>query len=851
MVESSALIITEEMRLPPFSPKRQVELIQIARMYLRERDIPISQNSLKSAMGVLGDAFLRQRKIQPADIYSGKHPIRPLIKEGVGLREEFKQRAVTLLRITQQNPTNCKDPQGPFAIPGDVIKKAEGEASRFDLTGNLGGLEELVKVSEQRMVLTRGLAAKVLSSLPVELSAASVDSFPNPSDQAKIIRNSIVKFIFAHNLSPLFNIDQLKLYSSIAKTQPIIFEEHIKSSLARNMNVTEQSELSYLYDLFEQVKTSFFRQPEMTYPDKISESEFFHSYYAHDLLLLHPVLEQQKIVTHPAEIIEGNPHVWEGGVIIGDVIIPSPEMLLSAFRQERVILSEQRRVSVDEEGHFFRQDNSLRRLSAGVSCWRWLALEEKQDQLRIRDLERKIGVVEDECTKISSLEIPLPDAAYRLHAVITSDVHMKLSGENIHAANITKRILRIASLIEQGRTYHDWLLESYPGGLPKQVPMPAEAYFGKQRSTTLSLSYLERRLVGIGSLMEMEILTGLPKQEWSYDFISELGPDLVDNEIRRLNNLDSSLLSSFNFLSAYQRIDENLEVLTKTRWMQELDGYKTYLIDLYSRLGLIVGSEKVEGGANRFKQSLIHEAIARRKNILRKARKDILKRGAALGTKSELDKSIPQGIVWRDQKWSSEEAIDYIRELQASDIGLMDSEEILELMLKDRADFWNWHQFPRRLLPPTIPKYDTLLMDVTENLERARLDRGYTSAWAESEHNEEKKRFETLRKGLEEYCPPLPIGEGLRAEAFMHAWNRRLQTVWGIEDFAEIDQSTKILIEQHEVIARNAYRNVLENRIRFLSYAVEKVKSRDLNSELVEKMRSLDLVLETIPRLEI
>ena len=122
MVETK-LVPTETIEQPMLSEAQLQELSGSARLYLRQRKIPIANNDIfTGAVAVLGDAVSRGLKEQGrAAVLESEH-LTPLIKQGLKIREELCVQAGLDQKMAES-----------LSMPDQLVSQAKQEIRNFAL----------------------------------------------------------------------------------------------------------------------------------------------------------------------------------------------------------------------------------------------------------------------------------------------------------------------------------------------------------------------------------------------------------------------------------------------------------------------------------------------------------------------------------------------------------------------------------------------------------------------------------------------------------------------------------------------------------------------------------------------
>jgi len=454
---------------------QQKELLSIARIgYLREHNIPIANEEvLRRTMGVLKDALTRHLQEEGRGEIKPNERLRPLINKGLLLRDSLHEEAKNVLDLTSKNETTGLGNVGPFALQNSLLIKAHNESKNYLLTPDLKYTEQLVDTSRRRKIAIDKFAAVGIANLPEELGGVTLDRIPDIVDRSKLIRNMIASFLFRGNLNPIIEMTELRNFQTLNKSA--YFADEAKGKIINAFNLSDKEEITFVLDLFNQTKEAFCSNQSVPKGDDDRGMDGLFRNFSKDLLLLHPILEEEQIITYPGAIVRGVPNLWNDAETIAGFKIPNREMLLRAIRQART------------KNEIFNED----RLYKGLRVWRQydkMVLKHMNKAKRIKNrLKERESLLEN---ILSDSAHPLPNEAYGSKYSSEKQIHDKWSTaakSESEARRLTKVIRNNSRIQKETREYEEWLRITYGDNFPDFVPMSRSVFLQKLKNEVRSI----------------------------------------------------------------------------------------------------------------------------------------------------------------------------------------------------------------------------------------------------------------------------------------------------------------------------------------------------------------------------
>ena len=786
MVETK-LVPTETIEQPMLSEAQLQELSGSARLYLRQRKIPIANNDIfTGAVAVLGDAVSRGLKEQGrAAVLESEH-LTPLIKQGLKIREELCVQAGLDQKMAES-----------LSMPDQLVSQAKQEIRNFALCPRPEACEALISLYQQRVRFVAGFARTGLASLPGEFQNARLERFPNPADQAKLARNMITSFVFRGSLNPLITSEELKDFGWQARKRTY-FDETQQESLIEALGISDGDEVLFAKVIFVQT-AGLFAGPYFLPQEGDTESiNQFYRYFSNFLLLQHPELEAEQIIIHPDRIQAESPSLWDGASSIRGVLVPTPEMLVLAARQE-----EARSV----QARFIRPYWGISgRLNGGVKVW--ILLQREIDE-RLDRIGRLGTELKDRELLLANLQVdpslPLPKRAYDIIYASQVRTRDELGRANQQVKTVQDRIQEMALEYGAATSYRDGLIQSYGNAWPDQLPIP-EAVLSQRKESgeaNLKSKIVARtaRLTLITKLLSLDPLYNPVQAGILINFNRPEAGNWLKEEITRTQTLLHStdrVEDPGRFLRRIQaRLIYGLEDLDipapKAVMLQAMKDYSNFWRGVYTGVHNRTQNTKDYWQEEQW-PDFIREVLERRISLMEIAQTALADRFILKGQLANR-----QSIVGSEASfWSADEARSYINVAVASELTSMPASVPV-----------NWLEEAHKMLNllPLLKSWGDLPI---------------------TDHPIVPKKFTDLP----------------RAD-FIAAWRKRCQRVLLAGEFKDAQSRLQTAKEHFEGVCRVTFMVRLMEEIKGLKFRLERVQERDPEARFIERMREINLVLET------
>ncbi len=823
--------------------RQQKELSDIIRKYgvsLTDREV------VRRVSGVAGDAILRALGEKGQSIITEKDRLKPLFRRGLEIREGLRRKAETYLNLSIDNQNTYSDLVGPLAIPVSLINAANTNPRVFILTADLTPLQQVVEVSTPRLSFIDPWANLGLSALPETSRKASLDKFPKIAERVKIIRNMITSFIFRGNFSPLISVTELK---DFVKKAPSFFSEEAKELLLEQMYADTPQERSYLEALYAQTREPFRLFTTVPQDDNPKGIEDFYRRYTKDLLLMHPALEEQQIITNPLSLKEGNPSLWDDPMIIGGFKLPKSDLLSQALRQAQAK----------------HDTNTAENLKRGIDIWIWFEKAKKAHAAKTKQAEVELAERTQLLSNTLNPDFPLPKEAYFIRYTTQARAQATARWTEKESARLGEIIKDMQIKQKEVITYEQGLNEQYGKDWPEVVKMPRGAFLerllkektqvrNKNRVTNKQLSAMEE-------LLAIDFFWG--KQD-------RFPPGILRKNKNTARNKLTGELEATEQLLSQPDMDENL--FSEDEFSAEqLRDHLTPYFRRQRALGLPASLKPFYKFWKDIYQKAVYEIVsngmvipAQRKLDLKKAIPEILKQRVqllqvALQALEEKDQLLKQqkdvGIRYEEASdvkkplpeeagWPRNEVKSYIKEMEASKLPRLKGITLDELAKAATEMRYFIDRYATAVLPDWVMGKEALeswINSKIDNINHLRLDiksknyQGYLNY------------FKRMLNYINSPLVPLPeenSTEGIDKNSFLRAWRRRVDFAYAICYKARILKKSQEASEKYDSIMKDTFQESLKRELESKEKELGKLRLRNLEEELLEKMRTHNLALE-------
>lgn len=844
------LVPTEQ---PQWSTRQSKDVLAAARKYLKDNRIEITPLVFQRTLSVLGDAARRGLVLEGRTHFSPKDKIRPLINKGLQAREGLRVRAGELLSLSKSEPDVYGDLIGPLALPASLVRAATIEMSNFIVIAEPKAIEEVVNVGNQRISRIDHIAQTGLNHLPQPFTGVTLDRFPTVLERARLIRNMIASFVFRGNLSPQISTQDLKDF--VLQSEPPKDMVSQSDTIAEIAGLTQQPDRAFLQALARQASQLFISHKTLPDDDNPRSVDDFYRHFARGLLLLHPALEEQSIVTVPYKVMKESPSIWDGGLIIEGVKIPRVELLAQALRQ-----AEARGDQINTE-----------RLINGIRVWKFYQDATKRHNLSIQKAETELQEREQLFSNLNDPNFKLPKEAYFIVYVEQQKAESTFRGKRADAERLAKIIEETDTEIEGIEQYEQYLRQRYGDKLPSLIPIPLKVHerAEDQRRTKLKgrIITIQNQITLIEDLLDFDLL----RYRESGSAIARLRRDDSKEWIEEQRKQAQQLLEQIE--TDPQSLYYNEQFLKQTRSrIREITGrsarqyYPAALKDIYSFwkdlpqtiTEILQSKEKEKTWPN-----LIKQILQKRLELLDITTSSIAQRerltAANLET-NETEKPQASTLVSEDEYWTKEDALKYMQKIRILKIpqGVkLDKDQItairsfvltlpltaLPKKIIGRNTFITWvlSRMSVAQEQASIASEEVEMLKQSTNPDRTELARANKRI-----RNSEKrtKTYEQLLNFMKHELFPLPEGAGLSREDFLDAWKKRMNFAYAICYHDEVATKSQMLQLTYEQVMRKYFKQRLAIEIASKTKNLDKLKTRNIAREFVNSLQRLNLVLE-------
>lgn len=819
---------------PLLTARQQQDLLDATRKYSRDYKVPLNPDTTSRIMGVLMDSLYRAT-FTPLN---QKDRVRPLIKQGLEAREALRFQAEESLKLTSRYPSTDQERVGPFALPAPLVQATNLESRSFFLAPQIEATQQLVALTNQRRHLVDKFAQISLDHLPPELGVG-LERFPEVGERVKLVRNMITSFVLRGDLSPLIPIANLKEF--VQRDKELTFSPEALEALIQATAISGE-ERPYLAALFGQVASTFGIYTSIPDERDSAALDNFYRQFAKDLLLLHPALEERQIVISPRRVEPDSLHVWQGGHRFGNYIVPNTDMLSQAIRQTQA-----------------KGDQlTTERLYEAIKAWQWLEKERPTHEQRVKRAEQDLQAKQTILFSIDDPYFPLPKEAYFAIYVDQEVARVTARVRRRDIEGIRRILSEHQDQQRRAEEYENDLNELYGENWPDFVPVPRDVFIQRlqmrENSQRAQLTSTTTQLNKIEDMLHLDYLWN-KDNEGRYGFLRRDGAeDWIREQLEEIQALRQSPVDFednegeklLGHLFSYFQYKPSTIYLPK-----ELKAHHQFWKDTFDNL-----RQDPKLATNKdFWLGLVPRMFSYRASVLRYAQ-DVLQRRKELPSEIEQTqrqlqpyKDNPKKQLPEDILWSNREARSYILETRL--VNIPDVEEDPDNLAKVAQDTRGLlTTMPRSYMPRVINRkedfasyLDSQMTSVKAHIRRKEADNDRKGL-----HNirEQVERLSRLKELLDSPLVPLPEGAGLGREVFIRVWKRRADLVYATYFEEQAEEKSISAEEEYRGIIRDVFRKRLANEVESKKKVLERLKSKNVEQEFIERMRYLNLVLEGV-----
>jgi|GEM_PF-7089801 len=844
---------------PLLSDKQKELLGSVTRMYLKDHKLVITKPVFVAATQVLEDAIYRGLTEQGRILYGEKENLRPLIKEGLAVRDGIKTQSAAVIDYSEYNHTTSEQYVGPYALPVLTVTKAKRELATFPLSPSLSESEKAIKIAQERDPLINKFAGIALAHLPEQLQGVFLEQFPDISERAKLARNMITSFAFRHELSPLIPTDDLKMFQHMEQVaENSYFSPEMTQALIQELSLSEK-EQEFLKALIEQAASGFRIAPEVD-ENTPSAIDRFYNVFSNNLLILHPVLEEGAIRTRVDKIQESDQHLWEDGIRFDNFLVPTPEMLAKAARQATIK----------------HDEKEIDRMKLGIHYWNDYERELQWKENRTRTLEQSVQATESVLARVFDPEFTIPESVQKAGTDVERRVNVRLRASKREAATIDRIMTDYVANQRELKTYEEW---SKSHDEEAQFPVTRGRYIQRLHHEASTMEgrgiSLNRQIAFVEDVVMTHYQPDNTQEKDQYIFFrAEKSKKAVANELQQVEKqLQKYEEDPEKYIEAHNGVDtlfdeldrflENSHnaIVTESRLLSTVR-FSTSLKSLRSRSSKIISP--------RTKQRFVRETIP----LFLQRKIHFLKQGLSLKETLETTKrnqraalqlvkeytSNPDKPVPSTETWGRNEIDLYIRGLQASQ--LPTSTDTPLFALKQYAKLLR--QQLRAGSLDIIPMNVSSIREYIENLDKI-------IATAQVEITERQERMKTSKKNDEDdkYIArrqrkikhiqdsqenlfnnplfPYPEYEYLPRNEFVRAWINRADAAYAFTNLHDVTENATNAEKTRDTLNREKYDRMLRKEIKQYKGKLEAVRNVDAGQNLVKAMRTIGLAMPISP----
>lgn len=843
------------------TPAQQKEVRDLARRYLVREGIPIdSVDTMRQAVGVIGDTIQRSLDSAGRTSFRPKEKLRPLVSKGLAVRQQLADEAWDVYNLSARGATTTHlQITGPFALPNSLLIEARGEIQTpnelhgpkpFSLATHLDQSSKLVNLAKQRRGMINQWAAVGISALPAELAGVSIDQFPDIADRAKLVRNMATSWIFKRTLSPLITIADLKDFVKNSDQIPTVLPAAVQTFMTA-MHISSEPEKDFIFSLFAQVAKVFEVNPAIPAENDTASVDKFFRTFAKDLLLLHPALEEQQLATRPPEIQAGLPHIWDNCRTIGRFQIPQPEALALALRQAKAR----------------RDDTAISRIETALNIWKWFDKMTSSHIARIARHEERLRDRERLLANIADPNFTLPAEAERSAYLASQLVLKSVQIIKKNAEQSREEIERTHQTKQEAQTYKQYLNKTFGEDLPDELPLPQKMALKRAqnrfRRRVGAIATFQRKLGYLERLLQIDFF--FAGQNDPADFLK--GDDGEKKVKQQLELAASANTAAAAFdQDSIARFLEHLELYSPYRSMdvfgvqQESILYLSFWRDVYNQYKTLDKFSKLSPEEQRQAwDSITQEAQKHRILLFSQALRVMADKQVVLPVLEQAQQDIAsiqqEHAASANRTWSRVEAESYIHVAEMSalpDLG----DQLPDDFIKTIEEMTDLAQLHHNCLPYEITSkrhlqvsLQVVLETVATEIQQKRFAVKASRFAKEKVHL--RNQIQTLQTkvrlatGILKFIdhPLLPTEAPLGREEFIRVWKNRLALARDRGSADKLQTESKLAFEAYDMLLRRDFGERLKKEIESRRTELERLYQLDIPAEFVDKMRTLNLVL--------
>lgn len=852
MVEQNKSLVPLDIENLPeglnLSPVQKKVIQDFAMQYLRREGFRFDKQNLGRAFDVIvNDAIPRGVVLENSNDLTSQAKLKQVIKRGIAERADIRSKAEDSLGgvqgIKEIIASNLGSVFGNYALSISEVKFVISALSSFALTSDIKNIEDFLKSFNKRKTLLPKMAKDIIAKMPQELfPEASIDRFPMASEQAKIVRNSLVSVAFREIPLPYLRVEEMEQFAKDPQIQEKLNSEVVEKFLQYfpGSEMNSEDGKSYLKDMLEFAKASvtttrWNRKTSM--PGVINSRDTIYIALSKDFLLMHPALEERPLVTDPRQYTPDEYSIWREdlSVVIEGFRIPKVDALQRAIRL------------ASAKGY------SAPSFRAATQAWRDYEASRVKEEKAKQILEEEIAGDRRLLAELNEGKGDVPAHIKNMFGGATFDAEYNFRRTIVENFRNVRAHIRAKSI--SAKEYIENLKKENNGEIPDKAVVPASevvrAKGGKKSS------WERKRARGI-EVLDEDFLA----REWMEETGIDLWDRLTNDQLSYIiSQTEVKLEDAKNDKIPYEELPSPSEIAdflinyieqierksrTNTRRTRYIPiGYKERyekLGKLYSQFNELEKNKPISTKDTRnFQKDFYIYSLENRLNALSDIRDAIVK-------KRELN--LEEYRVY----WTKEQILSWAKVAQVAnfDVDKYDM-EALQNLWKEAID-WK-HKFEnknyrdkRDVVPRVLPgreEFEKYLENLALGL--ASIDEGKTTPQKALTFRGNKEVLLLLKELLEISSNPLIPFEEMKGENFadfIKCLGLRLDLTRATKALPVAEQEFEKAKEEFMSYARIFYAKELEGRLKRANKELSELKEEPSKRHFLDKLRSLKLLVE-------
>jgi hypothetical protein len=856
--ELGVVPITEQLN-PIFAPtEKQGEVLeQMTLSYVKNNKLPFTTEGVDVGRQIISDAVQKGMELGGLSGIDSAVNIRAVVKDGLAQREKITKESQRICREYRTEVQTAGDRFiGPYAIPSREIVRASQEVNHAVATPVLARSEGLVAKELTRKVLLPQVAHAILGGLSHEqFPDVTLDLFPDVESQAKLLRNAITSMKYRGNPLPQMQIEEVIDFSMQDKTlDPTILAplvHYIAESSGQDPNEIADyvRDIAFQTDDFIKKAKDVFTAHGIAGNNDTYARDFVYKFFDKRLLLLHPALEEQELVTEYANHSKGAYSMWDEkfSTVIDGYRIPQPDIINRALRLS---------IAKGRNGTRYKE---------ALGAWKRFERAAGNNEERVKSLERQLHQTESDFAQATPEKMPGSEITVAL-ATNVADAHEYRSVKRKYDEDV--RIINRADRLLQGITdLEEEIRRENNGELPPKVVIPGELsleslHIKRLNKARASVSRSEYQafdtfsndffsadiprdvkdqqfnflIMDTATIEEMIVKLDLEKNA-SLNHEGDIIPSdtTVGDVMRHVNTVVQSLHESYMYLQGQETTDyEQPFTLQERQRYEEYVAIQDILEQKFSRLwSSAEGIPKIFYNYSLSSRiSALERIVEARKRLENEERREMVLRTVSA---KEFEQNVALAKIQAPTIGDSEEEAADLSGLEnAKSVNAIETDLRhfpLPLILEGKDDLIQWATKMIRELPKKPLAYP----------------RRFTLATKEMQQYQRNRQMAALHNLVDlinsPFFPPDELIKGQKTRAIISALNYRyayLNAKKSLDRDKEKYEEKKGKIDE---IAFGNYLRHLGQRKSNFEKEIAEVKARDPNKELIRSLELLNLAV--------